>query len=648
MATSRDDKKLTFRKFEEGDSKWDRWNDAIFEGDHSHKCPTYVHRTPPCQGSCPSGEDIRGWLDIVRGLETPPEGISMQEYAFRRSTDANPFPGVMGRVCPAPCQDGCNRNDVEDFVGINAVEQYIGDEAFKAGFKFEETPALTGKKVAIIGGGPAGMAAAYQLRRRGIASTIIDDHAELGGMMRYGIPNYRIPRAELDREIDRILEMGDVEFKANTRVGRDVSVEDLEKEYDAILWALGCKVGRPLPLEGWDETPNCVSAVDFLEEFNKGDMKYTANKVICVGGGDTSIDVVSVSRRIGTLKDYKENPEDAVTGKIKHGDIDPSMRKACDNVTLTALFPRDQMTAAEHEVNDAVREGVVLMNEVMPVEIIRNSEGRATALKLVDCKWENNGPVKVEGGKEYVVETDLIVAAIGQGGDMAGLEDFANERNLMDADKFYQVPNKPGHFVAGDIVRPHLLTTAIGQASIAAESIDLYLKHAEFKKRPKVDKHHFNLLDKMKEAGLDPEPYTVGETRGTNEAKFAIHNFEDRSKNEVITSDKLFLGHFEYTPRHLREEDAPDSEHVLNHFEERTKGFDDETAAAEAARCMSCGMCFECDNCVIYCPQDAVFRVKKDEQTIGRYVATDYAKCVGCHICADVCPTGYIDMALGE
>jgi len=648
MATSRDDKKLTFRKFQDGDHTWDRWNDAIFEGDHSHKCPTYVHRTPPCQGSCPSGEDIRGWLDIVRGLETPPEGTSMQEYAFRRSTDANPFPGVMGRVCPAPCQDGCNRNDVEDFVGINAVEQYIGDEAFKGGFKFEATPELTGKKVAIIGGGPAGMAAAYQLRRRGIASTIFDDHEELGGMMRYGIPNYRIPRAELDREIERITEMGDIEFKGNTRVGRDVSVEDLEKEYDAILWALGCKVGRPLPLEGWDETPNCVSAVEFLEQFNKGDMKYTANRVICVGGGDTSIDVVSVSRRIGTLKDYNENPEDAVAGKIKHGDVDPAQRVPCENVTLTALFPRDQMTAAEHEVNDAVREGVTLMNEVMPVEIIRNDQGRATALKLVDCKWENNGPVKVEGGKEYVIETDLIVAAIGQGGDMSGLEDFANERNLMDADKFYQVPNKPGHFVAGDIVRPHLLTTAIGQASIAAESIDLYLKHAEFKKRPKVDKHHFNLLDKMKEAGLAPEPYTVGETRGTNEANFAIHNFEDRSKNEVITSDKLFLGHFEYTPRHLREEDAPDAEHVLNHFEERTKGFDDETAIAEASRCMSCGMCFECDNCVIYCPQDAVYRVKKDEHTIGRYVATDYAKCVGCHICSDVCPTGYIDMALGE
>ncbi len=648
MATSRDDKKLTFRKFEEGDNKWDRWNDAIFEGDHSHKCPTYVHRTPPCQGSCPSGEDIRGWLDIVRGIEHPPEGVRMQEYAFRRSTDANPFPGVMGRVCPAPCQDGCNRNEVEDFVGINAVEQYIGDMAFKEGFKFEACQDLNGKKVAIIGGGPAGMAAAYQLRRRGIASTIFDDHDKLGGMMRYGIPNYRIPREELDRECERIMEMGGIEFKANTRVGRDISVDELDKEFDAVLWALGCWTGRGLPLEGWNETPNCVSAVKFLEQFNKGKMHYTANNIVCVGGGDTSIDVVSVSRRIGTLKDYSEKPEDVINGDITQENVDLSLKKSCDNVTLTALFPRDQMTAAEHEVNDALKEGVNIINEVMPVEIIRNDEGRATALKLVEAKWEGNGPVAVEGGKEYTIECDLIVSAIGQGGDMSGLEDYANERNLIDADKFYQVPNRQGHFVAGDIVRPHLLTTAIGQGSIAAESIDNYLKHAELKKRPKVDKHQFNLLDKMKEAGLEPEPYTVGETRGTSESHFAIHNYEDRSKQEVITADKLFLGHFEYTERNLREEDVPDSKQVLGHFTERMKGYDDEKAIAEAGRCMSCGMCFECDNCVIYCPQDAVYRVKKDEATTGRYVATDYSKCVGCHICSDVCPTGYIDMALGE
>ena len=656
MATSNEDMqntKLTFRKFEEGDQDWGGFENKIFKEDTSHKCPTYVHRTPPCQGSCPSGEDIRGWLDIVRGIERPPEGVSMQEYAFRRSTDANPFPSMMGRVCPAPCQDGCNRNQVEDFVGINSVEQYIGDTAFKEGFKFDNSAAMTGKKVAIIGGGPAGMAAAYQLRRKGIASTIFDDHAELGGMMRYGIPGYRTPRDFLDNECQRILDMGNIETRMNTRVGRDVSLEDVEKEFDAVLWALGCWTGRGVPVEGWDDTPNCVSAVKFLEQFNKGEMKYTAKKVLCIGGGDTSIDVVSVSRRIGTLADYNEAPEAVINGETSHADHDSSKNVPCDLVTLTALFKKEEMTAAQHEVEDATIEGVDIRNEIMPVELIRDADGRATGMKFADCKWENNAPVRVEGGKEYTIEADLIVAAIGQGGNLEGVEDLNNGRNLMDADNLYRVPGKANHYVCGDIVRPHLLTTAIGQAYIVSETIENDFNHIEIKKRPKVDVHHFKLTEKLHEAGLDPESYDASQhhddgQRGTDSSAYAIHNYEDRSSQEIITTEDMFLGHFQYTPRIHRETDVPSSDEVLGHFAERQMSLEEEKAVAEANRCMSCGMCFECDNCVIYCPQDAVFRVKKDQSTTGRYVDTDYAKCIGCHICSDVCPTGYIDMALGD
>jgi NADPH-dependent glutamate synthase beta subunit-like oxidoreductase len=656
MATSTEDMKntkLTFRKYKEGDEDWHGWSNKIFKEDTSHKCPTYVHRTPPCQGSCPSGEDIRGWLDIVRGIETPPEGVSMQEYAFRRSTDANPFPSMMGRVCPAPCQDGCNRNNVEDFVGINSVEQYIGDTAFTEGFKFDNSAEMTGKKVAIIGGGPAGMAAAYQLRRRGIASTIFDSHDELGGMMRYGIPGYRTPRDFLNNECQRILDMGHIETRMNTHVGKDVSVADLEKEYDAILWAIGCWTGRDLPLEGWSDTPNCVSAVKFLEQFNMGEMKYTAPRVLCIGGGDTSIDVVSVSRRIGTIEGYSDLPEAVVNGEASHADHDASNNIPCTNVTLTALFKKEEMTAAQHEVEDATIEGVTIMNEVMPVEILRNAEGRATGMRFVDCKWENNAPVAIEGGKEYTVEADVIVAAIGQSGDLTGVEEFDNGRNLIDSDNVYRVPGKENHFVCGDIVRPHLLTTAIGQAYIVSETIDNHLKDVAIKKRPKVDVHHFNLQDKLTEAGLAVDSYSANDyheddQRGTDSQTYAIHNYEDRSKQEIISTEHMFLGHFEYTPRIHRDTDVPSSDEVLGHFAERQSSLAEEQAVAEATRCMSCGMCFECDNCVIFCPQDAVFRVKKDKQTLGRYVDTDYNRCIGCHICADVCPTGYIDMALGD
>lgn len=640
----------TFRRFKEGDDRWDKLHDKIFLGDYTHKCPTYVHRTPPCQGSCPSGEDIRGWLQIVRGIEKPPADMSWQEYAFRRCTDANPFPSQMGRVCPAPCEDGCNRNEVDDFVGINAVEQFIGDHAIENNFKFDAPKPDTGKRIAIIGGGPAGLAAAYQLRRKGHGCTIFDDHDELGGMMRFGIPGYRTPRKHLDAEIQRIIDMGHIEVRTNTRIGRDVSMEQLSKDYDAVLWAVGCQSGRPLPVPG-GEAGNCVSGVAFLEAYNTGRLQVASQKVVCVGGGDTSIDVVSVARRLGHINKLnpKDRPELVVHGFLAHDSATVAARQGC-NVTLTSLFEVDEMTAAEHEIKDAKREGVDIINGVMPIEVILGDDGRARALKLAKCDMVDGRPVPKEG-TEFEIEADLIVSAIGQGGDLRGLEVLDNGRGLIDADKHYQVPGHAGHFVAGDIIRPHLLTTAIGQASVAAESIDHYLMKQRFERRPKVDVHHFDLLSKLRETGLQPDTFIVeerGDMRGTSDGQWAVHNYEDRSTQEIIPHDQMFIGHFEYEPRNKRNQKVPTSEEVLGHFEERIVCLDNEQARQEADRCMSCGMCFECDNCVIFCPQDAVFRVNKDQSTTGRYVDTDYSKCIGCHICADVCPSGYIDMAMGE
>jgi len=637
----------TFRKFHDDDAAWSSMEAQIFDADHSDKCPVYVHRTPPCQGGCPSGEDIRGWLQIARGIEKPPEGMGWPEYAFRRCTDANPFPSQMGRVCPAPCEDGCNRNEVDDFVGINAVEQFIGDDAVANNYQFERPDELTGKRVAIIGGGPAGMAAAYQLRRLGHASTIFDDHNELGGMMRYGIPGYRTPRDFLDHEIQRILEMGDIETRLGIRVGSDVSIEELEREFDAVLWTIGCQAGKPLPVPGAD-APNCVSGVKFLEAFNTGRLQATATKVVCVGGGDTSIDVVSVARRLGGIEKLnpKERPELVVHGFVAHDSAMAAARTGAE-VTLTSLLPRDDMTAAEHEVEDALKEGVTIHTGVMPVEVLLDEQGRAKALKLAQCDMVDGVPV-ARDGTEFEVEADLVVSAIGQGGSLEGLEALDNGRGFIDADNYYRMENRPGHFVAGDIIRPHLLTTAIGQASIASAAIDHFLKGEEQTRRPKVDVHHYNLLDKLRETGLSPDDYGHQQDWGTYRASYAVHNYEDRSAREIVPANELFLGHFPETPRLQRDEKVPGGDEVLGHFEERIVALTEEQAVDEANRCMSCGMCFECDNCVIFCPQDAVFRVNKDEKTMGRYVDTDYTKCIGCHICADVCPTGYIDMGMGK
>lgn len=652
MATSSEamTTKLTWRRFKDGDDAWDSWHDNIFVQDTSHKCPTYIHKTPPCQGSCPSGEDIRGWLAIVRQQEKPVSGVEWQEYAFRRSTDANPFPAMMGRVCPAPCQEGCNRNEVDDFVGINSIEQFIGDTAIAKGYTFT-AGAETGYKVAIIGGGPAGLAAAYQLRRKGHAVTIFEANQSLGGMFKYGIPGYRVPRDKLDSEIQRIVDMG-VELRMGVKVGVDIQVEQIEKDYSAILWAIGCQAGRGLPVDGWNDTPNCVSGVAFLKAFNEGRMKVTAKKVICVGGGDTSIDVVSVARRLGHINhiNQSELPEAVVLdGYVAH-DAAVSAKAQGAEVTLTSLFKRHEMTASQHEVNDATTEGVRILDGVMPIKITKNDAGRAIGMTVAPCKVVDGRPVRIDGDEEYI-EADLIVSAIGQGGDMTGLDSLNNGRSLINADKYYQVPGKPGHFVAGDIVRPHLLTTAIGQASIAADSIDQYIRSQEIARRPKVDVHHFDLLDKMSEAKVAPDSFKFnerGDLRGTSEGNWAIHNYEDRSFQEIIPHDELFLAHFPFKVRNLRKEEVPTAEEVLGHFKERMLGLSDSEAIDESKRCMSCGMCFECDNCMIFCPQTAVYRVDKKQSTTGRYVATDYSKCIGCHICKDVCPTGYIQMGLGE
>ncbi len=202
-------------------------------------------------------------------------------------------------------------------------------------------------------------------------------------------------------------------------------------------------------------------------------------------------------------------------------------------------------------------------------------------------------------------------------------------------------------FCGGDVIRPHLLTTAIGHGAIAADGIDRHLRSEALDKRPKVDVHSFDLMRKMVEKGL-PLTSIHEPLHGTDKSTGAVHNFDDRSDRYVISHKELYLGHFPYTPRQQRKVVTLSKEEALNNFEERLLPLLEAQAQAEAKRCMSCGQCFECDNCVVYCPQTAVFKVKKNQATMGRYVDTDYSKCIGCHICKDVCPTGYIQMGLGE
>ncbi|MCP3671772.1 MAG: NAD(P)-binding protein [Gammaproteobacteria bacterium] len=639
------DSNLTFRRYEDGDHEHVSWDEDVVSSGESYICPTYIQRTPPCQNACPSGHDIRGWLSIVRGLDKPQGDKPWEEYAFERMTMSNPFPAIMGRVCPAPCQDACNRGDVDEYVGINSIEQYVGDWAQKNDVAFTKPESESGKKIAIIGGGPSGLSAALFLRRMGHQSTIFESYSDLGGQMRFGIPGYRIPRDVLDKEIKRILDVGGIEVKLNTRVGSDVSVEDLEKDYDAIFWGVGTVFGKPLRVDG-GEAPNCVDGMTFLKAFNGGNLKYLSGRILVVGGGDTAMDVAAVAKRIGDVADINasERPEAVMGDSGSQGDDQAAKRTNAD-CWLVYRRPIDKAPCTKHELEACIAEGVEIHDSLAPLEVMLDDDGRARALKVQPVDWSTGK--MVDNGEPFEIECTMIVAATGQTGDFDGIDGIGNDWNQIDAEKNMQVKGKPGHFVGGDAVNPHLLTTAIGHASIAVEGIDQYLRGEEVADRPKVDAHHFELLKELDLKGLSPEEYTQGETWGSDSSNFAVHNFDDRASAEVVKSSELFKGHFEYEPINNRAEVEINSETVLANMKERFTGLEEELAIKEAGRCMSCGMCFECDNCVIYCPQDAVIRVKKDKKAMGRYVETDYALCVGCHICKEVCPTGYIEMGLG-
>ena len=638
---------LTFRRYRDGDHEQESWREWIFDGDHTHKCPTYVQSTPPCQGSCPAGEDIRGYLAVVRGTEKPPKGMRWQEYAWRKLAEANPFPAVMGRVCPAPCESGCNRNDVEDHVGINSVEHFLGDFAIREGLSFVAPSERTGKKVAVIGGGPAGLSCAFQLARKGHGVTIFDEHEHLGGMMRYGIPGFRTPRDLLDAEIQRILDLG-VEARLNCRIGRDVTMDEIRAQYDGVFLAMGAQSGRALPLAD-SEAPNVVTATAFLRAFNDGRLQHVGRRVVVVGGGDTSIDVATVARRLGHIQNARPTDiESAIAGRLAHDAAAVSARQGCD-VTLTSVFPIDKMQASKHEVEQARAEGIAIRGGYVPIGIVRGADGRATALRVAQCTAKIAGGKldiqKVEGSEEDI-PADLIVSAIGQAVDFTGIEEFDNGRGAVNADKNYRVAGTENVFAGGDVIRPHLLTTAIGHGAIAADGIDAVLRGIELEKRPKIDVHSFDLSRKMIEAGLEINP--AEEPLRGSETHVGIHNFENRANRYVIPATEMFLGHFQYVDRNRRKVTTLSRDSALGNFQERLEGLSEAEAVAEAKRCMSCGMCFECDNCVVYCPQHAVYRVPKKESTLGRYVGTDYTRCIGCHICHDVCPTGYIQMGLGE
>ena len=530
--------------------------------------PKNVEKKPPCQDTCPSGNHVREFLTTIAQAEKYGKTEEQAfEEAFYIYAETSPFPMVCGRVCPAPCESECNRRELEGAVNINKVDRALGDFAMENRLKLK---VLTDEKhpqtVGVVGGGPSGLSCAYQLARRGFGVTLYEAADKPGGMLRWGIPGYRLPEEILDYEINSILDLG-VELKCGVKVGKDISVYDLQKQHDAVYVALGAQQGMKLGVEG-EDAKNVFSGVNFLDRFHHGEELALGKDVvvIIVGGGDTAIDSARICRRLGA------------------------------NVTILYRRTRQEMPAIDEEVDEAMAEGVVIEFLAAPIGFVQEGD-MVTAMKAIRMELgepDDSGrrrPVPIEGS-EFEIPASAVISAISQEPDFSGFEMLIEGRDWIKVDN-RGATNEAGIWAGGDVTNLGLVTDAIGHGRLAAESIACSFLGVE----PEVD------------------------------------------KREIVRTDRMRLDHYEKIERAT----APtiDPNQRLDDMDlEVNLPFPREQLIQETHRCMSCGYCFDCEKCWMFCQDQAVLKpaVKGDPYEFH------LGNCTGCKKCAEECPCGFLDM----
>ena len=392
--------------------------------------PVYLDRMPPCNDACPAGENIQEWLAHAE------EGD--YEAAWRRIMVDNPFPAVMGRVCYRPCETACNRATLDEPVGINSVERFLGDEAIKRGWSVAVEAAPTGKRVLIVGAGPSGLSAAYHLARFGHEVTVRDDSPDAGGMMRYGIPSYRLPRDVVDAEIRRIADLG-----VRLELGRAVTDLDSELDaFDAVFLAVGAHIGRRADIPAGDSA-RIVDAVSMLAGLEKGERPLLGRRVAVYGGGNTAMDVARTARRLG----------------------------AADAVVVYRRT-RERMPAHDIEVQEALEEGV-RMRWLSTIVYAGDDRVRIEKMRLDESGFPQ------PTGEFEELDADSVVLALGQQADLALVADLPE---VTVADGVVQVDSammtgRVGLFAGGDMVPgERTVTVAVGHGKQAARNIDAWLR----------------------------------------------------------------------------------------------------------------------------------------------------------------------------
>ena len=413
--------------------------------------PEYIDRLPPCNDACPAGENIQAWLYLAESGD--------YESAWRRLTEDNPLPAVMGRVCYHPCEDVCNRKQLDSAVGINGVERFLGDEALRKGWQFAPPAARSGKRVLIVGAGPSGLSAGYHLARLGHAVTICEAGPLAGGMLRFGIPKYRLPRDVLEAEIARIIALG-VELRLNVKV-TNILESIREGGFDAAFLAVGAHIAKRAYIPA-GSAARILDAVSVLRGMEEGERPLLGRRVVVYGGGNTALDVARTAKRLGAT--------DAI---------------------IVYRRTREKMPAHDSEVEEALQEGVL----IKWLSTIRQAgESSITVEKMT---LDEHGKAQPTGTFE-TLEADSVVLALGQDVDLSLLEGVPG---LEVADGVVRVgpdmmTGHPGLFAGGDMVpAERTVTVAVGHGKQAARHIDAWLRGATYTRGARHELAPFSLLN---------------------------------------------------------------------------------------------------------------------------------------------------------